>query len=682
MTIVATGLTRRFGDLAAVDGLTLSVAPGELFGLVGSDGAGKTTTIRMLTGVMDPSSGDARVLECPCRDLEPVRGDIGYMSQRFGLYPDLTVAENIRFYADIFGVARRERQERTDHLLAFSNLAPFRDRKAANLSGGMKQKLGLACALIHTPKVLFLDEPTNGVDPVSRRDFWRILYGLLREGVTIFVATAYLDEADRCHRVGLIHKGRLLACDEPAALRRLAGGSVLELVTPDARTAALMLREQRPDFSVALFGDRLHLTSDAPERADQELRELFRQAGMELQALEQVEPSLEDVFVAMIGGAEGRQQPSTSTPTSSSENLGCSKIARSSHPQEAARRRSNATPHEEASEDGGEMAVFQQPPATEPAVSVRGLTRRFGDFIAVNAIDLEVGRGEIFGFLGPNGAGKSTTIRMLCGILEPSAGEGRVAGCDIIGQPEQIKTRIGYMSQRFSLYEDLTVEENIAFYGGIYRIPPKRLVERAQWVIAMAGLEERRRSKAGELSGGWKQRLALGCAMLHEPPVIFLDEPTSGVDPISRRAFWDLINRLAADGVTVFVTTHYMDEAEYCDRLAMIYRGELVALGSPSELKRGHMAEEVLEAACEHPQDLLEELERLPGVRHAALFGRGAHVVTEDGSATEAALAASPLAGQVRLRRVLPSLEDVFVSLIEARDRAEGSSRPDRKAPR
>jgi len=636
MAIVATNLTRCFGGLTAVDGLTISVAPGELFGLVGSDGAGKTTTIRMLTGVMDPSSGDARVLGCPCLNLEPVRGEIGYMSQRFGLYPDLTVAENIRFYADIFGVARRERLERTEHLLAFSNLAPFRDRKAANLSGGMKQKLGLACALIHTPKVLFLDEPTNGVDPVSRRDFWRILYGLLREGVTIFVATAYLDEADRCHRVGLIHKGRLLACDKPTALRQLAGGNVLELVTPDARTAAQMLQRERPDLSVSLFGDRLHLTSAAPEQADRELRALFRQSGMELLTLERVEPSLEDVFVAMIGGADGQQ----AAPPA------------------------GAAPPSPSAKNGGEQAV-----------SVRGLTRRFGDFIAVNDIDLEVAQGEIFGFLGPNGAGKSTTIRMLCGILEPSAGAGRVAGCDVVRQPELIKTRIGYMSQRFSLYEDLTVEENIAFYGGIYRIPPKKLAQRAEWVITMAGLEERRRSKAGELSGGWKQRLALGCAMLHEPPVVFLDEPTSGVDPISRRSFWDLINHLAAGGVTVFVTTHYMDEAEYCDRLAMIYRGELVALGSPSELKRGYMAEEVLEAACERPQDLLEELERFPGVRHAALFGRGAHVVTEDSVATETALAASPLAGQVRLRRVLPSLEDVFVSLIEARDRAEGSGR-------
>jgi ABC-2 type transport system ATP-binding protein len=308
------------------------------------------------------------------------------------------------------------------------------------------------------------------------------------------------------------------------------------------------------------------------------------------------------------------------------------------------------------------------------AVTLRDLSRRFGDFVAVNKVTLDVGKGEIFGFLGPNGAGKSTTIRMLCGILEPSGGSGTVAGFDIAGEAERIKEQIGYMSQRFSLYEDLTVEENIDFYSGIYKIPATRKRERKDWVIGMAGLGEHRRSLTKTLSGGWKQRLALGCAILHEPPIVFLDEPTSGVDPISRRNFWDLIYRLAGEGVTVFVTTHYMDEAEYCDRLGLIYRGELIALGTPEELKSRYMTDEIVEVLMERPHAAMGLIEALPAVRHAALFGRGLHVVTEEAARSiptiEAALRAAGLS-VARLERIHPSLEDVFVSLIEARDRSE-----------
>lgn len=306
-----------------------------------------------------------------------------------------------------------------------------------------------------------------------------------------------------------------------------------------------------------------------------------------------------------------------------------------------------------------------------PAVVLRDLEKRFGDFVAVNRINLTVGRGEIFGFLGPNGAGKSTTIRMLCGLLSPSGGGGSVAGFDILAAPERIKERIGYMSQKFSLYEDLTVEENIDFYTGIYKLPAARREERKAWVIAMAGLEGHRRSLTATLSGGWKQRLALGCAILHEPPIIFLDEPTAGVDPLSRRDFWALIYQLAEAGVTVFVTTHYMDEAEYCDRLGLIYRGELIALGTPEELKEA-MAEELVEVACDQPQEALAVVDALPGVRHAALFGRGLHVVTAQAAAAIPAIAAALAAAGLRSgqpERIRPSLEDVFVSLIEARDR-------------
>jgi ABC-2 type transport system ATP-binding protein len=308
------------------------------------------------------------------------------------------------------------------------------------------------------------------------------------------------------------------------------------------------------------------------------------------------------------------------------------------------------------------------------AVVVKDLERRFGSFVAVNRISFEVSKGEIFGFLGPNGAGKSTTIRMLCGILAPSGGAGTVAGFDIRTEAEKIKAHIGYMSQKFSLYEDLTVEENIDFYSGIYRLPPEKKQARKEWVIEMAGLEEHRHSRTAILAGGWKQRLALGCAILHEPPIIFLDEPTSGVDPISRRRFWDLIYELAGRGVTVFVTTHYMDEAEYSDRVALIYRGELIAIGSPEVLKTELMPEEVLEVLCGRPQDAMGEIERVRGVKEVALFGKGLHVVAEDGEATaEAVRSLLKERGYEieRVEKIVPSLEDVFVSLIEARDRAE-----------
>lgn len=294
-------LTKRFGDLTAVDRLTLSVAPGELFGLVGSDGAGKTTTMRMLTGIMDPTEGAARVIgRHTVRESEGLKEEIGYMSQRFGLYPDLTVMENLHFYADIYGLPRRGREERIDRLLAFSNLTPFGKRLAGNLSGGMKQKLGLACALIHIPKVLFLDEPTNGVDPVSRRDFWRILYQLLREGVTVFVATAYLDEADRCNRVGLIHRGKLLACDTPDNLKRLMRGTILEVLTPSPRQAAQLLRERLERESVGIFGDRLHVMTRNAAETGTAIEAILRGEGVPLQSLRPIEPSLEDVLVSVL----------------------------------------------------------------------------------------------------------------------------------------------------------------------------------------------------------------------------------------------------------------------------------------------------------------------------------------------------------------------------------------------
>ncbi len=319
-----------------------------------------------------------------------------------------------------------------------------------------------------------------------------------------------------------------------------------------------------------------------------------------------------------------------------------------------------------------EMNTIDNKNDDKKAVVVVGLERRFGDFLAVDSVSFEVFKGEIFGFLGPNGAGKSTTIRMLCGILAPTGGSGTVGGFDIRTEPEKIKEHIGYMSQKFSLYEDLTVEENIDFYSGIYCIPAEKKKRRKEWIIDMAGLKDHRHSQTAILSGGWKQRLALGCAILHEPSIIFLDEPTSGVDPISRRQFWDLIYELSGSGVTVFVTTHYMDEAEYCDRIGLIYRGKLIAIGSPEYLKTELMKEDILEVACDRSQDAMDQIGGLPDIKEVTLFGNGLHVVTGNAASAEKSIR-NLLAGQnyvvTGIEKVVPSMEDVFISLIEAYDR-------------
>jgi ABC-2 type transport system ATP-binding protein len=634
--VAARGLCRNFGELKAVDDLNLTVAPGEIYGLVGPDGAGKTTTLRMLTSILDPSAGQCQVAGFDVR-LNPggVKDNIAYMSQRFALYFDLSVKENIDFYADLYGVPHKGRQARMDELLGFSGMQQFKRRRAGQLSGGMKQKLQLVCALIHTPKVLLLDEPTNGVDPVSRRDFWRVLYRLLQQGVAILVTTAYMDEAERCHRVGLLHEGRMLVDGTPGQVREQLSDRILAVYTDQPREAAPLLRRNLGGASV--FGNSVHLVCRDTAAVEGEVRRIMGAAGIFLEKVEQIAPSLEDVFIDMVNtsGESSPDSPAVFVPVEQGRSL-----------------------------------------HGRPAVTVDGLTRRFGAFTAVDNVSFEVGSGEIFGFLGPNGAGKSTTIRMLCGLLAPTAGQGTVAGFDIHAAAEQIKQHIGYMSQKFSLYDDLTVEENIAFYGGIYGLGNQRLRERTHWAAEMAGLQERRRSPTRLLAGGWKQRLALACAILHEPPIVFLDEPTSGVDPVSRRRFWDLIYAMADHGVTVFVTTHYMEEAEYCGRLALIYRGRLIAMGTPAELKSSLAGETLLEVRCKRHEEALEVIEGLPVVLDAALFGSGLHVRTADPRAARDAIAAALKgAGLVveHMGAIAPTMEDVFVAMIEQQDRMGGT---------
>ena len=563
--ILTRGLTRRFDATTALVGLDLRVERGELFGLVGPDGAGKSTAIRLLTATLSPSGGEAQVVGFDvAREAERVRERAGYVAQHFALYGDLTVGENITFQADIFGIAAADRRERTAELLAFSGLAAFGSRRAEHLSGGMKRKLALACALIHRPEILFLDEPTAGVDPISRLDLWRILDRLRAEGLTIVFTTAYMDEAERCDRLAFLAEGRLVAAGSPAELRGLVRDAIFEVRGDDlglARDLAIRL----PGVSGAqLMGDRLHIAADPALLSETALGNALLVGGAGAASVERVPPSLEDVFVARR--AAGLSTPAETSPVPDPFSSGEGEVA------------SSAPPFPRG--EGGLGAM-----GTPPAVEVRGLVRRFGAFTAVGGIDFEVRRGEVFGFLGPNGSGKTTTIRMLCGILPPSGGEARVLGRDCWRESDAVKPQIGYMSQKFALYEDLTVVENLRFYARIYGVPPAEQDARIAASVSGSGLRGREREVAGGLGGGLRQRLAFGCATLHRPPVIFLDEPTAGVDPVARREFWDVIYALARDGATVFVTTHYMDEAEYCNRLALMHAGRLIALDTPDGLR-------------------------------------------------------------------------------------------------
>ncbi|MFA5902808.1 MAG: ATP-binding cassette domain-containing protein, partial [Desulfobacula sp.] len=506
--IVAQNLTKQFGTLTAVDHVGFEVAKGEIFGIVGPDGAGKTTTLRMLTGIMDPTEGSGSIAGFDTLTAAPrAREHLAYMSQRFGLYPDLTVAENVSFYADLYGVPRKGRDERFAELYGFSHMAPFKKRKARDLSGGMKQKLQLICALVHTPDVLLLDEPTNGVDPVSRRDFWRILYRIVQGGVSILVTTAYLDEAERCDRIGLLDKGKLMAVGSPREIRQWMKGKVLTLQSPDAREITRILRQGLSGLDVNAFGDTVHIVCEDVEKTRTIALDLVGKTKFQVNGIREAQPGLEDVIISMMG--KNPEPFSFSGP----------KIPEAFSPEGAL--------HKEIILPGNGIQGI--------AVSVENLSRVFGSFTAVDALSFDVPKGEIFGFLGPNGAGKSTTIRMLCGLLTPSSGKGKVAGFDIFKKAEQIKQHIGYMSQKFSLYDDLTVEENIHFYGGIYGLKGDAMKKRKAWAMEMSGLMDHGKSLTRILSTGWKQRLALACAILHEPPIIFLDEPTSGVDPLSRR---------------------------------------------------------------------------------------------------------------------------------------------------
>jgi ABC-2 type transport system ATP-binding protein len=637
------GLTKTYGfgkkKVEALRGIDFEVQRGEIFGLVGPDGAGKTTTMQTLCGILNPTRGQAEVAGIDViRNPSELGGRIGYMSEGFTLYGSLSVHENLDFFADLYRVPRGKREQRIDELLRFTHLDHASDRRAEHLSGGMKKKLALACALIYSPEVLFLDEPTTGVDPVSRKDFWLLLNDFLEQGITVFVSTPYMDEAERFHRVALMHQGKIIACDTPAALRSGLSGEMLDLLANPQHLALGQLRKHARASHVQVFGERLHLLVANTKHDLPVLQNDLSKFNIQISDVRRTTPSLEDVFVNML-----EKQTIGTKQQTIIENLS-------------------------SIDDSPHLHLAQVQVSSDIAVNVSELTKKFGDFTAVDRVSFRVTEGEIFGFLGPNGSGKTTTIRMLCGLLPPTSGVGFVAGRDILTQQSLIKPEIGYMSQKFSLYNDLTVEENLDFYGGVYGLRNSRLAARKRWALEMAGLTGHEHAMTRALSGGWKQRLALSCSILHEPSILFLDEPTSGVDPISRRTFWDLIYDLSARGVTVFVTTHYMDEAEHCNTLGLIYNGRLIAHGSPASLRSNMRAGQMLEIYSREPLRTLQRIKEIDGVLGAGLFGDHVHVLVEDANRLTRDIEAALKFDHQLAPRITPipfSLEDLFVTFIE-----------------
>lgn len=542
--IVLDGVEKRFAgmDQPAVASLSTRIASGAVMGLVGPDGAGKTTLIRMLAGLLKPSAGTVSVV-----GLDPLTQDselhaiLGYMPQKFGLYEDLTVIENLTLYADLRGVIGEERRKTFERLLKFTDLTRFTERLAGKLSGGMKQKLGLACTLVGEPKVLLLDEPGVGVDPISRRELWRMVHELADEGMLILWSTSYLDEAEQCREVLLMNEGKLLYSGAPQQLtQRMAGRTILLRAKNISHRKLLQRAICLPSVSDGVIqGKYLHLI--LKDNADHHA--LLLDLDQPDAELLEAEPRFEDAFIDLLGGGPDHE----------------SELAKI-------------------------MPQVKVDP-NETVIEAQQLTKKFGDFAATDHVDFQVKRGEIFGLLGPNGAGKSTTFKMMCALLKPTSGKALVLGMDLKTDSGRARQHLGYMAQKFSLYGNLTVAQNLKFFSGVYGLKGKQQKEKIEGMVNAFNFTPILNQTPDSLPLGFKQRLALACSLMHEPDILFLDEPTSGVDPLTRREFWLHINGMVDKGVTVMVTTHFMDEAEYCDRIGLVYRGKIIAAGSPDQLK-------------------------------------------------------------------------------------------------
>jgi ABC-2 type transport system ATP-binding protein len=533
----------------ALQSISVQISSGKIIGLIGPDGAGKTTLIRLMVGLLLPSSGTIQILGFDTvKEVEKIYPHISYMPQRFGLYEDLTVEQNLNLYAELYGLEKEERRTTFETLLHFTNLKSFTSRLAKKLSGGMKQKLGLACTLLRKPQILFLDEPSVGVDPISRRELWEMVTQLKKENITILWSTSYLDEAERCQEVIVLNKGRVLYEGSPQNLTEKMKSRTFQIqkIATDRRRVLRKLLPEKEVIDGVIQGSSVRIVlKNGVNNIDVSKFD----AGSEAQIV-QVAPRFEDAFIDLIGSCP--KEPSFFI---------------------------RYMP--EIKKDGS------------IAVEVKNLIKKFGNFTAVDNISFSVNRGEIFGLLGPNGAGKSTTFKMLCGLITPTDGEAFISGVSVKKVKSQARSRIGYMAQKFSLYEDMTVLQNLNFFSGIYPIPKSERREIVNRMVEFFYLAPYQNVKSKELPLGFKQRLALSCSTMHHPEILFLDEPTSGVDPITRREFWNHINGMVEKGMAIVITTHFMDEAEYCDRIALINQGRIIKMGTPDELKTSVTSKEL-----------------------------------------------------------------------------------------
>jgi ABC-2 type transport system ATP-binding protein len=616
-------LSKSYGPIKALDDVSFEVRRGEIFGLIGADGAGKTTAFRIIGGVLAAGAGDVEVLGTNPRDARP---RVGYLTQPFSLYQDLSVDENLNYAGGLREVEPSDFAARRERYFKLFDMDRFTTRLAGRLSGGMKQKLALTCALIADPALLLLDEPTTGVDPVTRRDFWDALTSLSTGGMSIIVATPYLDEAERCHRVALMERGKIYDIDTPARFRSKMGVTRLEVKVEPLAPAEDVLAASPEAQDVQRFGDRLDVMAPNPDAAEVDIRRRAETKGLRVTEIRRSQPTLENAFVGQLRKMRG------------------------THP----------VPH------------FPKPSPpldrNDVVIGAKDLNKRFGTFQAVKNFQLEVRNREIYGLLGANGAGKTTSIKIICGLIDPTSGSVTLLGRSKGLRSAEVRSRIGYMSQKFALYDDLTIGENLDFYARLYGVDESVREERKKWVLETAELEGEENMLTKSLPGGWKQRVAFGAAVMHEPEAIFLDEPTSGVDPLARRAMWRMINELADRGAGILVVTHYLEEAEQCNRLGFMVAGEIISQGSPSEVK-GRMKGSLYELEVDRPNLALGALKKKFGASRVSLFGDRLHVVLErDEQRAEAATVLRDAGVRVTAEKPVPfSLEDVFISLIESR---------------